>query len=115
MNKDLDERLVPTGQYRDALNIEISTSGGSEVGTVQNLLGNTKHNTMVASTGFYDVQLKSTCVGSIAAQDKDNVYYLVSGGDQYDSDSYVDTRKTILWSTILCWKTQVRICGYTQC
>jgi len=103
MNKDLDERLVPTGQYRDALNIEISTSEGSEVGTVQNLLGNTKHNTMVASTGFYDVQLKSTCVGSIAAQDKDKVYYLVSGGDQYDSDSYVDVRKDYImeYDTVL--------------
>ena len=26
MNKDLDERLVPNGEYRDAQNIEISTS-----------------------------------------------------------------------------------------
>ena len=26
MNKDLDERLIPKGQYRDAMNIEVSTS-----------------------------------------------------------------------------------------
>ncbi len=103
MNKDLDERLVPTGQYRDALNIEVATSESGEVGTAQNLLGNTKHNTMVASAGVYDVQVKSTCVGSIAAQDKDKVYYLVSGGDQYDSDSYVDTRKDYImeYDTVL--------------
>ena len=25
MNKDLDERLVPDGQYTDALNIQVST------------------------------------------------------------------------------------------
>ena len=25
MNKDMDERLVPSGEYRDALNIEINT------------------------------------------------------------------------------------------
>ena len=25
MNKDLDERLVPNGEYRDALNVEILT------------------------------------------------------------------------------------------
>jgi len=42
MNKDLDERLVPNGEYRDALNIEISTSEGSDVGSAQNLKGNTK-------------------------------------------------------------------------
>ena len=29
MNKDLDERLVPNGEYRDALNIEVNTSEGS--------------------------------------------------------------------------------------
>ena len=26
MNKDADERIVPNGEYRDALNIEIVTS-----------------------------------------------------------------------------------------
>jgi hypothetical protein len=40
MEKDLDERLVPNGQYRDAMNIQVATSEGSEVGTVQNILGN---------------------------------------------------------------------------
>ena len=29
MNKDLDERLVPNGEYRDATNIQVSTSDGS--------------------------------------------------------------------------------------
>ena len=33
MNKDLDERLVPNGQYRDAMNMQVSTSESSEVGT----------------------------------------------------------------------------------
>ena len=41
MNKDLDERLIPKGEYRDAMNIQVSTSEGSDVGTVQNILGNT--------------------------------------------------------------------------
>ena len=40
MNKDLDERLVPNGEYRDAMNIQVSTSEDSDVGTVQNILGN---------------------------------------------------------------------------
>ena len=41
MNKDLDERLVPNGEYRDAMNVQVSTSEGSDVGTIQNVLGNT--------------------------------------------------------------------------
>jgi rRNA processing protein Gar1 len=40
MNKDVDERLVPTGEYRDAMNVQVSTSEGSDVGTIQNVLGN---------------------------------------------------------------------------
>ena len=40
MNKDLDERLIPKGEYKDAMNIQVSTSEDSDVGTVQNILGN---------------------------------------------------------------------------
>ena len=40
MNKDLDDRLIPIGQYRDALNITVSKSENSDVGTVQNVKGN---------------------------------------------------------------------------
>jgi len=40
MNKDLDERLLPEGEYRDASNIQISVTEGSDTGTVQNILGN---------------------------------------------------------------------------
>ena len=40
MNKDLDDRIVPRGEYRDALNIEVSTTESADIGTVQNLKGN---------------------------------------------------------------------------
>ena len=40
MEKDLDERVVPNGLYREALNIEVSTSEDSDVGAAQNILGN---------------------------------------------------------------------------
>ena len=40
MNKDLDARLLKNGEYFDAQNIHISKSESSDVGTVQNILGN---------------------------------------------------------------------------
>ena len=40
MNKDLDERIIPDGEYRDAVNMQVSTSEESNVGTAQNILGN---------------------------------------------------------------------------
>ena len=72
MNKDLDERLVPNGEYRDAMNVQVSTSDDSDVGSIQNLLGNID----VSSNFFIDQQgevLDSAtletygfyCVGSI--------------------------------------------------
>jgi len=40
MNKDLDERLVPNGEYRDALNLDLANSDGSDVGALQSINGN---------------------------------------------------------------------------
>lgn len=40
MEKDIDERLVPNGKYREALNISVATSEASDVGAAQNILGN---------------------------------------------------------------------------
>lgn len=44
MNKDLDERLIPKGEYREAQNIHITESEGSDVGAIENILGNKKIN-----------------------------------------------------------------------
>ena len=40
MNKDLDERLIPNNEYRDALNIAVSRSEGSDVGALEVVIGN---------------------------------------------------------------------------
>ena len=42
MNKDLDDRLLPQGEYRDALNIQVSKSESSDVGALENVLGNSE-------------------------------------------------------------------------
>jgi len=82
MNKDLDERLIPNGEYRDANNVQVSTSDGSNVGVVQNLSGNVKHSTIDhTANGYYGVPDTATCVASIPAQDKDKIYYFVSSSD----------------------------------
>ena len=40
MNKDLDDRLIPNNEYRDALNISIGKSEGDSIGVAQTSLGN---------------------------------------------------------------------------
>lgn len=40
MNKDLDDRLLPNGEYRDAQNVLVGKSEEDNVGTLQNIRGN---------------------------------------------------------------------------
>ena len=73
MNKDVDERLVPNGEYRDAMNIQVSTSEGSDVGTVQNVLGN------VLISNQLNISNPGICIGSVADEKNDTVYWFVTG------------------------------------
>ena len=42
MNKCLDERLIPNGEYEDALNVRLGSTEDSEIGSVENTKGNTQ-------------------------------------------------------------------------
>jgi len=80
MNKDLDERIVPKGQYRDALNIKISTTdsdagGLGNVGTVQNIQGNRLVTT--TSTTTYDGKT-SKIIASIADEGTNKAYFFTA-------------------------------------
>ncbi|OUW03054.1 MAG: hypothetical protein CBD16_03625 [Betaproteobacteria bacterium TMED156] len=80
MNKDLDERLVPNGQYRDALNVQVSTSEGSDVGALQNILGNKiPYSSALTST---QLGLNAFVVGSIRKDDTECVYWFVASNSK---------------------------------
>jgi len=55
MNKDLDGRIIPNGQYRDGENVQISRSEGDDVGALENVLGNS----LLTDLGFNDPTLTS--------------------------------------------------------
>jgi hypothetical protein len=40
MNKDLDDRLIPNGEYRDAQNISVGKSEADDIGSLETVLGN---------------------------------------------------------------------------
>ena len=84
MNKDLDERLVPNGEYRDAMNIQVSTSEGSDVGAVQNILGNS----LIPGQEF--IGGGAFCVGSIADEKNDKVYYFIDDSTEMIQDPNVE-------------------------
>jgi hypothetical protein len=77
MNKDLDNRLIPNGEYRDAQNLQISRSQGSEVGEFENVLGNEQ------LTYLYTGRNGSSYTGKIIGQFTDetnNILYIYSAG-----------------------------------
>ena len=40
MNKDLDDRLIPNGEYRDAQNISVGKSEDDDIGALETVVGN---------------------------------------------------------------------------
>ena len=80
MNKDLDERLIPKGQYRDATNIQVSTSEGSDVGAIETILGNTKiNNKPGGGTWNNSFGLSSpTCIGVVRDTENNRIYWFIT-------------------------------------
>ena len=81
MNKDADERTIPNGEYREALNIQITTSDESDVGTLQTLLGNTKIEFNPLTT--LQLSANAKCVGSVADEQKNRIFYYVKDKDNF--------------------------------
>ena len=76
MNKSLDERLVPDGEYREALNVEVITSDGSNAGSLETMMGNTLIS-QIDTQGNQDFQ----CVGSIEDNRNNKLYWFASGNN----------------------------------
>ena len=72
MNKDLDSRLVPNGQYRNAQNININKSEGPDVGAIENVFGNFK------ITDFNLSDAKAEVIGSYFDNINERIYAFVT-------------------------------------
>ena len=70
MNKDLDSRLVPSGEYRDAVNVQVIKSEGEDVGALENVQGNT----VVAAFDDFIGGVDLVSVGYFADQNTSRIY-----------------------------------------
>ena len=91
MNRDLDDRLVPAGQYREALNINIGQSEGADVGAVENLLGNEA----VASPSQFAGLANAKCNGAHKDNGTECIYFFVTDNKIYDETNPVNRRHGI--------------------
>ena len=75
MNQDLDDRLVPSNEYREGLNISVSNSEDNDVGALQTILGNK----LVASANNGE-----TIIGSFVSEVNDTIFLFTTN---YTDDS----------------------------
>jgi hypothetical protein len=79
MNKDIDERLLPDGQYRHGLNITIDTSSGSNIGALQNGLGATKVDSITdVVNSFVGQESVTKTIGAVAYEAKNLIYWFIT-------------------------------------
>lgn len=97
MNKDDDDRLIKNGEYRDALNIMVGTSDGSNVGTAQNVLGNTRIADLATLSGLSI--LGASTIGAISVPETNKLYWFVTAtlfDGIYEYDKTTNTANRVL-------------------
>jgi len=90
MNKDLDDRLLQQGEYRNAVNIQVSKSESEDVGALENILGNIK----TIGTGS-----NGAIVGYLVSEQRSAVYLFttnnkLSGNPDGQTPPYDPTRSS---------------------
>tara|TARA_R110002153_G_scaffold39574_4_gene113785 strand:- start:9420 stop:14069 length:4650 start_codon:yes stop_codon:yes gene_type:complete len=78
MNKMVDDRLVPNGEYIDALNVRMGSSEGSDIGTIENSKGNTP----LTALAYEGTSLSSSarCIGAFEDGASETLYWFVHDG-----------------------------------
>ena len=84
MNKDLDERLLPNGEYRDGRNISVNKSEGPDEGVVENIIGNNIYSNFDFGAGV-------EIIGTYVDTDKDRIFIFATNHSD-GSPSQLDAR-----------------------
>ena len=89
MNKDLDSRILPEGEYRDAMNVMISKSEGPNVGALENVLGNT------ILTTFYNDSCNVEIIGKFMDVTNDRIIVFMTNFSDTSSDKLTNIWKLL--------------------
>lgn len=76
MNKSVDERLVPNGEYIDAQNIRMGSTEESEIGAVENTRGN-EQLTEIAFIDGTALSAQARCIGAYADSANETIYWFI--------------------------------------
>jgi len=94
MNKDFDERVVPPGQYIDALNVRIGSTELDSVGALENSKGNTQ---------LTDIQFQGNglgkfarCIGSYEDGSNETLYWFICDPGSVDMILSYNTNNNVI-------------------
>ena len=75
MNKSIDERLLPPGEYVDALNVRLGSTETTEVGAVENAKGNSRLTTLRYKG--QDLSIAALCIGAYQDGVRETLYWWI--------------------------------------
>ena len=75
MNKSVDERLTPNGEYLDAINVRLGSTEQSEIGSVENSKGNLPLTAL--SFGLQPLSATARCIGAVEDGANETIYWFV--------------------------------------
>jgi hypothetical protein len=93
MNKSVDERLLPQGEYIDALNVRAGSTEDTEIGAIEN----TKGNELLVSLEYNGKPLlNAQCIGAYEDGARETIYWFVTSSSVDMIVSYnTNTQTTI--------------------
>jgi hypothetical protein len=77
MNKAVDERLIPNGEYIDALNCRLGSSEESEIGAIENSKGNLPLTSLLYPPTGTLLSASAKCIGAYQDGANETLYWFV--------------------------------------
>ncbi len=78
MNKDIDARILPNNEYRNAVNVQVNKSEGANVGSLENVRGNVSVANIATHTGIANLK----CIGTLQDESSSISYLFFTDNDE---------------------------------
>lgn len=76
MNKVYDERVIPDGEYIDAMNVRMGSTEQSEIGVIENTRGNLPLTSLTYIDGT-PLSVSARCIGAVENSFTETIYWFV--------------------------------------
>lgn len=119
MNKDIEEKILKPGEYRDALNVSVDFSEDGNIGAIENLKGNE----LLAGQDILGLSSSSNpnakVIGSIPHPEEEKIYFFVTGDKmdgifEYDLTASSNQTKPIVLDSVTLSTVQNSSLNFSQ-